>query len=53
MAFIEFLKAPSKRGIAKGEPVEDTSLSVVEAPNVTALEQRIAGLERRLEQDAL
>jgi UDP-N-acetylglucosamine acyltransferase len=50
MAFIEFLKAPSKRGIARGEPVEDTSLSVVESPNVSALEQRIAGLENKLRQ---
>jgi len=56
MAFIEFLKVPSKRGIAKGEPVEDTSLSVVESSNVTALENRISALERhitRLEQEAL
>jgi UDP-N-acetylglucosamine acyltransferase len=48
LAFIEFLKAPSKRGIAKGEPVEDTNLSVVEAPNVTALEQRLNVLEAQL-----
>jgi UDP-N-acetylglucosamine acyltransferase len=53
MAFVEFLKAPTKRGIAKGEPVEDTSLSVVEAPSVVALEQRLSSLERRLESEAL
>jgi UDP-N-acetylglucosamine acyltransferase len=53
MHFVEFLKAPSKRGIAKGEPVEDMNLSVVESPGVAALEQRIAGLERRLESEAL
>ena len=53
MHFIEFLKAPSKRGIAKGEPVEDMNLSVVESPDVAALEQRIKDLERRLESEAL
>jgi UDP-N-acetylglucosamine acyltransferase len=47
MAFIDFLKAPTKRGIAKGEPVED--LAVVDSAGlVSALEQRIGQLEARL-----
>jgi UDP-N-acetylglucosamine acyltransferase len=47
MAFIDFLKAPTKRGIAKGEPVED--LSVVDSgTQISQLEARIAQLENRL-----
>jgi UDP-N-acetylglucosamine acyltransferase len=47
MNFIEFLKAPSKRGIAKGEPVQD--LSVVEDQSrADALERRLGELESRL-----
>lgn len=47
MHFVEFMRAPSKRGFAKGEPVEE--LKVLDSSaQIGALEQRIAQLEARL-----
>jgi UDP-N-acetylglucosamine acyltransferase len=51
VAFVEFLAAPSRRGVSKGEPVEDVGLSVMEggeAAQMKALMERITALEARI-----